>query len=411
MSFINPTWLWGLTGLLVPLAIHFLSLKEGKIISIGSLRHLRESSTAQFSSIRLNELFLLLIRSILVILVVLLLAGMQLNVMNSSSSKWVVVDRAVYNNRQAKVLIDSLVVDGYEVHLLNNGFPQPSDSARVASTKNNWILARELTNKNLNDVVVISNNFAGDFRGLRSAKPSTIKWISVEPAEKKYEISTWTVGRDSTWSRIAESNATVTSFESQFAFVSNNRRVENQINISIYADDEFDYDAKILFAAVKAIDTVVPFHVRVDATIDTLNLTENDWIFWLSRDKLNTHHQNVITISTCDNANAPLFERGIEANLRCGSGSNVWWVITKRLTEDIALAENLNVKLAKVVLDGNNGLITSGQRTLADESIWSQAGSDIVRIRESNGSLSVILISLLALSLITERIVAQKRNQ
>ena len=59
MTFLNPTYLWGLLGLAVPLAIHLWSKMEGKTIKIGSIQLLTEANPKQASSIHLNELFLL----------------------------------------------------------------------------------------------------------------------------------------------------------------------------------------------------------------------------------------------------------------------------------------------------------------------------------------------------------------
>jgi len=73
MQFKQPILLWALAGLIVPLAIHLLSRKEGQVIRLGSLRHLRETSTQQFRGIKLNEILLLALRSLLVILFVLLI--------------------------------------------------------------------------------------------------------------------------------------------------------------------------------------------------------------------------------------------------------------------------------------------------------------------------------------------------
>ena len=66
MQFAQPIFLWALAGLSVPIAIHLLSKKEGKVIRLGSLRHVREKSTQQFKSIRLNEWLLLALRCLIV---------------------------------------------------------------------------------------------------------------------------------------------------------------------------------------------------------------------------------------------------------------------------------------------------------------------------------------------------------
>src|SRR5690606_9538570 len=77
MVFANPSYLWALWGLLVPLAIHLWSKKEAKTIKIGSIQLLDESNSRQSNSIQMNEWLLLLLRMLIVGLVVLLMAGPQ----------------------------------------------------------------------------------------------------------------------------------------------------------------------------------------------------------------------------------------------------------------------------------------------------------------------------------------------
>ncbi|MEJ0032271.1 MAG: BatA domain-containing protein [Bacteroidota bacterium] len=77
MTFVNPSYLWALASLAIPIAIHLLSRKEGKVIRVGSLRHVEESNTSQFKSIRLNEILLLLLRCLMISLVVLFMSGAQ----------------------------------------------------------------------------------------------------------------------------------------------------------------------------------------------------------------------------------------------------------------------------------------------------------------------------------------------
>jgi hypothetical protein len=78
IQFAQPIFLWALTALAVPIGIHLLSRKEGKVVKMGSLRHLRETSTKQFKGIKLNELLLLALRCLLIILFVSLLAGLSM---------------------------------------------------------------------------------------------------------------------------------------------------------------------------------------------------------------------------------------------------------------------------------------------------------------------------------------------
>ena len=104
MHFTNPLFLWALSGLAIPLGIHLLSKKEGKVIRMGSLRHLQETSTQQFRGIRLNEILLLVLRCLLIILFVFILSGLQLN--SLKKTKWVVMENGL--PRTSSMIIDSL---------------------------------------------------------------------------------------------------------------------------------------------------------------------------------------------------------------------------------------------------------------------------------------------------------------
>ena len=123
MQFVNPIWLWGLAGLLIPAAIHLLSRKEGKVIKIGSVRHLEDTLSKQFKSIRLNELALLALRCLLIAILTLFLAGLQLGI-GGKEGKWLLIENGLENDREFSSLIDSLKKNGFEVKSLKTGFPK-----------------------------------------------------------------------------------------------------------------------------------------------------------------------------------------------------------------------------------------------------------------------------------------------
>src|SRR3990170_3028711 len=112
MQFTNPIWLWALTGLLIPIGIHLLSRTEGKIIKIGSIRHLEATSTKRFKSIRLNELILLTLRCLLIIAFALLLSGLHLPGVEKKS-KWLYVEKGLLHDPEFSFVIDSLRENGF----------------------------------------------------------------------------------------------------------------------------------------------------------------------------------------------------------------------------------------------------------------------------------------------------------
>lgn len=188
MTFANPAFLWAFTGLAIPLAIHLLSRKEGKIIRVGSLRHVEESNTSQFKSIRLNEILLLLLRSLMISVIVLFLSGAQLSGLLNKNIKWVVAERGIN--------VDSLVSKGYEFHEM----PQ----------ENYWAYVEDL-NKLPYEIVVISHSYAVDFHGKRVSLNNNITWITTQPASKEYDALAWAIG-DTVFVRTAKSNENATVY-------------------------------------------------------------------------------------------------------------------------------------------------------------------------------------------------------
>src|SRR4051812_18737531 len=106
MTVANPIFLWCLAGLAIPLTIHLLSRKEGKIVKLGSIRHVQESSTRQFRGIRLNEILLLVLRSALIVVFTLILSGLLFP--GARSTKWVVVEKGLEAQPRVTAAIDSL---------------------------------------------------------------------------------------------------------------------------------------------------------------------------------------------------------------------------------------------------------------------------------------------------------------
>lgn len=187
MTFANPSYLWALAGLSIPLAIHLLSRKEGKVIRVGSLRHIEESNTSQFKSIRLNEILLLLVRMLLVTLLAFFLSGAQCSG-TETDKKVVYVEKGID--------ADSLMSQGYELHEIPAG--------------NYWTFAEEL-NRSHYETVVISYSKAENFKGERIALNENIKWITAASPSKEFQALAWRVG-DSVFIRNASSGPEITTY-------------------------------------------------------------------------------------------------------------------------------------------------------------------------------------------------------
>lgn len=74
MNFLNPFALFGLAAASIPLVLHLLNLRRLKTIDFGTLRFLQELQQKQVRKLRLQQMLLLIIRTLLVVFAVLALA-------------------------------------------------------------------------------------------------------------------------------------------------------------------------------------------------------------------------------------------------------------------------------------------------------------------------------------------------
>lgn len=130
IRFLYPLGLTALLALAVPLVIHLLSRKPGKTVKVGSIRLLESSESRRLKSLRLTDVPLLLLRALLLAALAFLLAQpVWIKKKNNAQLKptgWILIAPELLGrapDRQVDHLIDSLLTEGNELHLLAADFP------------------------------------------------------------------------------------------------------------------------------------------------------------------------------------------------------------------------------------------------------------------------------------------------
>ena len=92
---LNPIWLFGISGMIIPILIHLWNVKKGKTLKIGSVNLLDESSRQNARSLRLLDLLLLLLRCLLIIILSIFLSEPLWVSSNSSDQKggWILIEK------------------------------------------------------------------------------------------------------------------------------------------------------------------------------------------------------------------------------------------------------------------------------------------------------------------------------
>ena len=414
MQLINPIWLWGLMGLLIPVGIHLLSRKQGKTIKFGSLRHLEESQTKQSINIRLNEIPLLMVRCGLIFLIVILLCGLSLDLFQSQKREWIVFEDGLERDPSLKSLIDSLKQQGFEVKSMKKGFPDISVQ-QAEPFVNYWEMVDQLPVESLNKVIVVSYSLASKFRGKRISLPENVTWISKEPEQKEFTLSSIKFSNDSALVRMGKSSSLQTSFTNLTERIDQSAKKSigvppDTVRIKIYADHGFDYDRRIIVAALQAIEKTMPvvFQTSTKAPAEKQPDNNIDWTIWLSQKDPGTLNTNSILMREELDDNSPLLK-----NVKTKGQKQ--WQITRRLNEETALTQQLALNLSFLLL--KNELIQARADSLdqtihPEELLWSgdksKATTASIRMVDNQSEL-YLLVAIIAL-LIIERFLASKRN-
>ena len=228
LQLLSPFALLALLGILVPIAIHLWNRKPGRTVKVGSVRWLESAASKRLSSLRLTDIWLLLLRVVIVGLVALLLARPQwldqsqpkvIRQVLVSPEHWTSVRRA-----PVRGLIDSLRKAGYQLHWLTKGFPPVSNDAWTDTStaapvregsENYWALLETLNQQPLppHDAWVFAPSEYSHFSGLTPEVSFPVTWIPLPPrGEKRWLHEAFLTCTDSLALVVGIARATGTQF-------------------------------------------------------------------------------------------------------------------------------------------------------------------------------------------------------
>jgi hypothetical protein len=128
LLFLHPVWLWAAAGVVVPIAIHLWNKKPPRTVLVGSIKWLQPSQSQKLSSLHLTQVWLLLLRCLLVLLLALVLAQPRwTRSVQAPSEQHVYLHPALLQQpylSQISATVDSLATKGWQVHTLSPGFPK-----------------------------------------------------------------------------------------------------------------------------------------------------------------------------------------------------------------------------------------------------------------------------------------------
>jgi Aerotolerance regulator N-terminal len=343
ISFSNPIMLWSLLGLSIPIAIHFLSRKEGRVIMIGSVRHLEESPSQQFKGIKLNEYWLLLLRALLITILSFFLAGAQYVPESGNSKKWLIIEKALLEKSMVQKLIDSLSLDGYEIHLLAPDFPL-TESNKGTTQSDYYTLLEELKDHNLDKGIVITGNHASFFNGDVMSLPENIQWLSIPSDPVHYLLSSQDVNKDSLSLRYGYSDSDLTYFRTELIHKNNYKDSvaitgADTLTIHIYADNYFQYDKSIIEAALSVIQKTFKVNIIKEDFTSKSDQLRADWLIWFSNEPVPPLDGKI------------LYFQAYEYGRLIQKVSFNQWALTQRLNQELSTQQHLTLQIASLLIN------------------------------------------------------------
>ena len=306
MSFVNPTYLWSLLGLLVPVAIHLWNKSEGKTIKVGSIRLIKENQTSKSSRLQFNELFLLLLRLILVSLICFILAAPVSISKRSNLEVAYLVEPSLLKLKSIRTLIDSINNDN-AVYLLAEDFPDYTEEETEFDTEKKqlenpqyWQLAQQFSKLHSDSLVVFSKGKVSGIKGKRPEISQKVNWILIDSTESTSEIIEVTRFKDSlellqfdivqNLGRFSKQRIVSKDIEG-YSIPENALKTElDTIRVQFYDDLEIENQVEYLNASFSALGKYLKrplvFSEFEQVTSDEKSIKNLDILVWLSEKEI-----------------------------------------------------------------------------------------------------------------------------
>tara|TARA_R110001632_G_scaffold31885_1_gene82902 strand:- start:368 stop:1657 length:1290 start_codon:yes stop_codon:yes gene_type:complete len=306
MTFLQPSYLWGLLALAIPIAIHLWSRKKVRTIKVGSTQYITETKSKQSNSIQLNEWLLLALRCLIISSLVFILAEPHVSKAQERADIAYVFEPALLATEEGRSRFNQIPEENRR--LLSEGFPEWQEDGELIigdEQPNYWQLAQQMDEIAADSIVLFTHAFAKAVKGKRPVLKNNINWIHIDVENpvsepliayaKKDSIDIINVESDATKLAFAktkislseiEFNAAKDSIEIQTERGSQLVAVQNPkiLNVTILYDKAEDAQRMYMEAAFRAIQKYTDRDLKVNAIgiSENNNLEGSDYLVVLS---------------------------------------------------------------------------------------------------------------------------------
>lgn len=429
MIFANATYLWGLLGLLLPIAIHLWSRKKVKTIKVGSTKLLQASEPKQTSSIKLNELLLLFLRLLIIFLLVFILAVPSISKTEKNVAINYVIEPSLLNEDRMSSMLDTIPKES--VRILENGFPSWDEYEDKEFPKSPfyWQLAQQIHSIASDSIVVFSKGFMKGVKGKRPTIKANTRWITFEQntaAQKTLEVT----HKESYVEVLSSSgDGSILSFKKDTISLDSDLIVMNTskdsirlkssnskswlalqrntpIQIGIVNNDSLQEQIRYFKAAYHGISKFLNRHVEIEILNSLDDVSDYDFDTLISFDTLAVTSEATILMYSPDEFADELIEKGPTRNI---------FHLTKLLDSENIVYEHLPERLLRLLdlnIDLEEIIKSNDLRTLAENELQPLKSEEKL-LKNTAGifQLTPWLWMLFILVVVLERILSKLRKQ
>lgn len=427
MTFLNPTYFWALLGIIIPIAIHFWSNKESKIIQVGSISFFKEADSQKSSKINLNELLLLFLRLLIISLLVFIMAQPQIKSDLNNRSITYIVEPSLLGSNKFQAVLDTINPD--HIKLLQSGFPDydKKTSRNTEPVPPYWQLAQEMEDLFTDSIVVFSQTLLTGIKGVRPTIKSPVNWIVVNKDESLKKPIYATHTNDSIHLLNVISNPGSMFFEKQSLpynlngltagrdslFLKNqdpsfiSLQNEEGVPVVIYYTENYNKEMIFIKSSLRALSSFLkkPIDVTILKDTSAIDVEKFDKIIWLSDKQIPKVKQDILAFKL-DSLSHSLINKGLSQNR---------YYLTNYLNTENVIKEYLPEQLL-LFLNFNKGLtskIDAYDKRVMNEQDFKPKFA-FAKAKKSQTTLFDIsrwLWLCLAMLLVLERVIAQYRGQ
>ncbi|KAA2219702.1 hypothetical protein F0361_08960 [Maribacter flavus] len=427
MTFLQPTYLWALLSLAVPLLIHLLNKGDVKTVKVGSVKFLRESDTKQSRKIRLHELFLLLLRMLLLGLIILYLAEPRWKTKVQKVALTYLIEPSLASNEAFMAFADSLPQN--DIRWFAENFPDLEAEVDRGTVPTYWQLAQSLTEIHSDSIVVFTKGLAKGIKGPRPVVDPNVRWVIVENETEVVEPIGAKIIGDSIRLFEAKSSSQITDLQANMLSKNDASVVSltadslvwnasgettkvpilqnDTLHVTVAFDESYEREMWYVTSALKAIGTYGMREIKLK-TMDADALPETgkplDLLVWLKNGNVPNISQTTLAMVPDSLANS-LIEPTESKNLFHLTGRlNIENTITKNFTNSLA-----SLLLFNSTLEDN--LIERDQRVLPETEFTPNVATSESRMKVRTMDISPWIWLAVFLVLVAERILSKVRKQ